>query len=69
MSQPIKLPVFIGIVTAAVLILGLIGYKFVVASSPPPRTDAAAQELIASYAKGRAQKQAGSPAMQTSQKH
>jgi len=60
MSQPIKPPVFIAIVVAAVLLVGVIGYKLIASNTSAPRTDAAAQELYASMAKARAQKQAGS---------
>jgi hypothetical protein len=45
MSQSIKPPVFIAIIVAAVLIVGVIGYKLIAPGAPPPRTDAAALEL------------------------
>ena len=60
MSQSIKPPVFIAIIVAAVLLVGAIGYKLIAANTPPPRTDAAAQELQAAMERGRQQKLAGS---------
>ena len=63
MSQSIKPPVFIAIIVAAVLLVGAIGYKLIAANTPPPRTDAAAQELQAAMERGRQQKLAGSKGM------
>lgn len=67
MSQPVKPPVFIAIVVAAILIIGLIGYKIIAANHPPPRTDAAARELYVSMEKAREQKQGSGKGMTPSQ--
>ena len=40
MLQSLKPPVFITILVAAVLIIGVIGYKLIAPSAPPPQTHA-----------------------------
>ena len=69
MSQPIKPPVFIAIVVAAVLLVGVIGYKIIASNTPPPRTDAAAQDLQAAMERGRQQKLAGGKGMPPAPTH
>ena len=59
----IRPPVFIAIIVATVLRVGVIGYKLIAANTPPPRTDAAAQELQAAVERGRQQKLGGSKGM------
>lgn len=47
---------FIALIAASLVIIGILGYKIFASSVPPQRTDAAAQELYARMAKARADK-------------
>jgi hypothetical protein len=60
MSEPVKMPMLIAIVVAAVVVFGLIGYKFVAASNPPPRKiDPAMQSVYTAMDQAKKQKMAG----------
>ena len=47
---------FIALIAASIVIIGIIGYKIFASSIPSQRTDAAAQETYAGMAKARADK-------------
>ncbi|BDI32452.1 hypothetical protein CCAX7_45030 [Capsulimonas corticalis] len=53
MSKPLKPQVIIAIIAAALLMVFLIGYNNVKATSAPERTDAAHRDIIASMARAR----------------
>ena len=64
MLQSLKPPVFITIIVAAVLIIGVVGYKLIAPSAPPPQTHAAALDFRATMEKKQQQNLAGTPPAQ-----